>query len=72
MSGKQILGAILLAAGIFLLAYRGVTYTKQTHDVDIGPVEFQVKEKKHLDVPIWAGAAVAVVGGALLAFGRRS
>jgi hypothetical protein len=28
-------------------------------------------EKEHVNVPVWAGVAAAVVGGALLASGRR-
>lgn len=67
MKGTKLLGAVLLALGILALAYGGFTYTKDTDKVDIGPIHFEVKDKEHVRVPIWAGVAVAVVGGVLLA-----
>jgi len=72
MKSTQLLGVILLAAGILALAYGGFTYTKDTDKVDIGPIEFTVKDKEHVNIPIWAGVAAAVVGGVLLASRERS
>lgn len=71
MSAKKILGIILLAAGILALAYGGFTYTKDTHDAQIGPIELSVAEKERVDVPIWAGAAAVVAGAALLLIGKK-
>ena len=67
MKGTKLLGAILLALGILSLAYGGFTYTKSTDNVDVGPIHFQVKDKETVNIPLWAGLAVAVVGGVLLA-----
>lgn len=71
MSAKKILGIILLAAGILALAYGGFTYTKDTHDAQIGPIELSVAEKERVDIPIWAGAVAVVAGAALLLVGKR-
>ncbi len=71
MSAKKILGIILLAAGILALAYGGFTYTKDTHDAQIGPIELSVEEKERVDIPIWAGAIAIVAGAALLLVGKR-
>lgn len=71
MSGKKILGIILLVAGILALAYGGFTYTKDTHEAKVGPLELQYKEKQHVNVPTWAGVAAIVVGGALLLVGGK-
>jgi hypothetical protein len=65
----KILGIVLLAAGIVALAYGGFSYTRETHEARVGPLEFSVTEKKRVSVPIWAGVALAVAGGALLLFG---
>jgi hypothetical protein len=56
MSGLRIFGIILIVAGILGLAYDQFTYTSDTHDADIGPVELEarVRKKKHL-VPDPAG-----------------
>jgi hypothetical protein len=67
MKGTKLLGAILLALGILSLAYGGFTYTKSTDNVDVGPIHFQVKDKETVNIPLWAGVAVAIVGGVLLA-----
>jgi hypothetical protein len=67
----RLIGIAVLAAGILALVYGGFSYTKQTHDVKVGPVEFSVKEKQQVNVPLWAGVALAVVGGGLLVIGKK-
>ena len=66
MSGRQILGLILLVLGILGLAYGGFSYTKDKEDARIGPLHLEVREKEHVNIPMWAGVAMAVVGGVLL------
>jgi hypothetical protein len=67
MSTTKLVGAALLALGILALAYGGFTYTKDTDKVDVGPIHFEVKDKETVNVPLWAGVGVAIVGGILLA-----
>jgi hypothetical protein len=67
MKGTKLLGAVLLALGILALAYGGFSYTKSTDKVDLGPIHFEVKDKETVNIPLWAGAVVAIVGGILLA-----
>jgi hypothetical protein len=67
MRGTKLLGAILLALGILGLAYGGFSYTKSTDQVNVGPIHLEVKDKERVNVPLWAGVAVAIVGGVLLA-----
>lgn len=71
MDGKKILGIVLLAAGVVVLAIRGFSYTKETHDAKLGPIELSVKEKEHVTLPTWLGVGLVVVGGALLVVGKR-
>lgn len=66
MNGKSLLALALLIGGILVLLYGGFTYTKKTHDAKIGPIEVAVKDKERVNVPVWAGVAMAVAGGALL------
>jgi hypothetical protein len=65
MTPLKIVGALLIALGLLGLLYGGFSYTKETHDVKLGPIEFSVKEKESVNVPVWAGVA-AIVGGAVL------
>ena len=57
---------VLLVAGIAGLAYGGFTYTRETHSVHMGPIELNVKDKEHVNIPIWAGVAAVVIGAGLL------
>ena len=67
----KILGIALIVVGALALAYGGFTYTKETHDVKLGPIQFSVKEKETVSVPIWAGAGSIAIGVLLLVFGNR-
>lgn len=66
MSPIKIVAILLLVGGIVGLVYGGFTYTKTTHDAKIGPLEFSVKDKERVNVPVWAGVAAIVAGGVLL------
>jgi hypothetical protein len=57
--------------GILGLVYGGFTYTRQTHEAKLGPIELSVKDKQTVNVPVWAGVGAIVIGGALLLFGSR-
>jgi hypothetical protein len=67
MKGTKLLGAVLLAFGILALAYGGFTYTKKTDEVNLGPIHVEVQDKERVNIPLWAGIVVAIVGGILLA-----
>lgn len=71
MSAAKIIGIVLIIAGIASLAYGKFTYTKETHDAKLGPIELSVKDKETVRIPTWAGIAGIVVGGALLFAGGR-
>ena len=67
----KIAGIVLIIAGTLALAYGGFTYTKDSHDVKLGPIQFTVKEQETVNVPIWAGAGGIALGVVLLLFGAR-
>jgi hypothetical protein len=66
MSALKILGGILILAGTIALVYRSFSYTKETHEAKLGPLELSVKEKETINVPTWAGVTAIVIGGVLL------
>lgn len=66
MNVRKILGAVLLAAGTLALIYRGFSYTSEKHTAHLGSLDFSIKEKKRLELPVWAGVVAIVAGGALL------
>jgi hypothetical protein len=67
MSGTKLFGSVLLAVGILALAYGGFSYNKKTEDVKLGPIRIEVTDKERVNVPLWLGMGVAIVGGVLLA-----
>lgn len=71
MNGVRIAALALVVVGILGLAYGSFSFTKDTHEAKIGPLELSVKEKETVNVPVWAGVGAIVVGGALLAFGGK-
>lgn len=71
MNTSRIAGIVLLVAGALGLAYGSFTYTKDTHETQIGPVELSVKDKRTVNIPVWLGVASLLVGGGLLVFGGR-
>ena len=71
MDAKKLIGIVLLAAGVVILAIRGFSYTKETHEAKLGPIDLSVKEKEHVTLPAWLGVGLAVVGGVLLVVPKR-
>lgn len=71
MNPIKLAGVILIAAGVLGLLYGGFSFTKETHDVKLGPIEFSVKEKESVNIPVWAGVAAIVAGAALLLAGGK-
>jgi len=71
MNPVKLIAVLLIIGGALGLAYGGFSYTKNTHEVKVGPIDLALQEKKTIDVPVWAGIAAIVVGGALLLMGNR-
>ena len=71
MNAISIAAIALIVAGVLGLAYGSFSFTKDTHQAKLGPIELSVTEKQTVNVPVWAGVTAIVVGGALLLFGSR-
>jgi len=71
MKTKQIVAILLIVGGVLALAYRGFSYTKETHEAKIGPLELQVTEKQRVDLPVWLGAGAVAAGVVLLLTGKK-
>lgn len=72
MNAIKLAAIALIVAGVLGLMYGGFSYTKETHQAKLGPIELSVKETQTVNVPLWAGVGAIVIGGALLLFGRKS
>lgn len=71
MNALRLTAIALIIAGVLGLAYGSFSYTKETHEAQLGPVTLAVQEKQTVNIPVWAGVAAIAVGGLLLAFGSK-
>ncbi len=71
MNVIKIIAIVLIVGGILGLTYGSFSYTKNTEQVKLGPIEMSVKEKQTVNVPVWVGVGAIALGGLLLLFGNR-
>ncbi len=71
MGITKIIGVLLIVAGTLGLIYGGFSYTREKHDMNLGPLKFSVAEKETVNVPVWAGAGAIAIGVVLLLIGRK-
>ena len=71
MNLTKVIGIAFIVSGVLGLVYGGFSFTKETHQVKLGPVELSVKEKQSINVPVWAGVVAIAAGAGLLLFGGR-
>ena len=72
MDATRVLAIVLIIAGVLGLAYGSFSYTKETHETKLGPIEFSVKDKETINIPIWAGVGAIVIGGFLMTVRTKS
>jgi hypothetical protein len=68
----KVLAIVLIVLGALGLAYGSFTFTKESHDAKLGPVELSLKEKETVNVPKWAGVAAIAAGSILLLIRTRA
>jgi uncharacterized membrane protein len=66
MNAIKIAAVALIIAGALGLAYGSFTYTKETQQAKIGPIELTVSDRETVNVPVWVGVAAIAVGALLL------
>lgn len=66
MNTVKMVAILLMVAGTLGLVYGGFSYTKETQEAKLGPIELSVKEKQTVNVPVWAGVGAIMFGGLLL------
>jgi hypothetical protein len=71
MTPVKIVGILLIVLGALALAFGSFSYTKETHQAKIGPIQLSVEEKERVNVPQWAGLAAVAAGIVLLVAGGR-
>lgn len=71
MNAFKMAALALIVAGVLGLVYGGFSYTKDTHEAKLGPIQLSVTEKQTVNIPVWAGVGAIVIGGVLLVVGGK-
>jgi hypothetical protein len=69
MNWKQIVGVVLIAAGIAGFVYGEITWTEEKHEGNVLGLEFSVKETETREIPKWLSGGVVGLGALLLLVG---
>ena len=72
MNTQKLVAFVLLVAGGLGLIYGGFSYTRETHQANVGSLHMSVDETRHVNIPVWAGVGALVAGGLMLAMGRKN
>jgi len=66
MSPRKLGAILLIVAGTLGLVYGRFSFTRDSQNASIGPIEVRVSEQRTVNVPVWAGVAAIVAGAVLL------
>jgi hypothetical protein len=68
MRPMTIIGALLIAAGLFVVI-NGASFTRDKTVLKVGPIEANVKQQE--SIPPWAGAVAIAIGIGCVVIGIR-
>ena len=71
MKAMRIVGVLLLVLGLAGFLTGGFSFTKDTTQAKLGPLELTVKEKESVNIPQWMSLGAMVIGGVVLVLGFR-
>jgi hypothetical protein len=72
MTGRRIVGLVLIAIGLIALLWGGVSWTERKTVVDAGPLQVQADEHKTVPIPPILGGIALVAGVLLVAVPTRT
>jgi len=71
MNAMRLVGAVLLVLGLAGLLTGGFSFTKDTTQAKLGPLQLTVKEKESVNIPQWLSLGAMLIGGVVLVLGFR-
>lgn len=71
MNAVKIVAIMLIIAGLLGLVYGSFSYTRETQEAKLGPLELSIKDNQTVYVPVWAGVTAIITGGGLLLLASR-
>lgn len=58
-------------AGTLDLIYGGFSFTKETRDIEFGPLSMPIDAKEYVGVAVWAGIVGITISASMLVMGKR-
>ena len=71
MNALRLTGAILIVLGLAGCFTGGFSFTKETTQAKLGPLELTVKDKESVNVPQWLSLGAIALGAVVLVLGFR-
>jgi TRAP-type C4-dicarboxylate transport system permease small subunit len=71
MASQKLVAIVLLIIGALALMYGGFSYTRATHQANVGSLQLSIKDTQRVNVPMWAGVGALLIGGVLLVGRKR-
>ena len=71
MNALRLTGAILIVLGLAGFFTGGFSFTKETTQAKLGPLELSVKDKESVNVPQWLSLGAIALGAVVLVLGFR-
>ena len=71
MNALRLTGAILIVLGLAGVFTGGFSFTKETTQAKLGPLELTVKDKESVNVPQWLSLGAIALGAVVLVLGFR-
>lgn len=72
MKTTAMLGIFLIVVGALVLAYQGISYTREKNVVDVGPMHVTKETHERIPLPPIVGGVALIGGVVLLAMGARN
>ena len=71
MNTARITGIVLIVLGLAGFMTGGFSFTKETTQAKLGPLELTVKDKESVNVPQWLSLGAIALGAVVLVLGFR-
>ncbi len=71
MNALRLTGVILIVLGLAGFFTGGFSFTKETTQAKLGPLELTVKDKESVNVPQWLSLGAIALGAVVLVLGFR-
>ena len=65
MNAIKMAAVVLVVGGFLGLLYGGFSYTRETQQAKLGPIELSIEDRQTVRVPIWVSVGALLAGGGL-------